>query len=163
MTMKLSIWSFGHLVIWLLDLVLVMDLLMLAAPFRGLDMSELSTALKERTITFALNVLRLVDRFPQTAAAKVIAYQLAKSSTSVGANYRSACNGRSRAEFIAKLGTVVEEAEESVYWLQIVDRLHLTPNSEVPDLLRESTELRAIFSRSLGTARQNSRSQRAAK
>src|SRR6185312_8031021 len=75
----LVIWSFGHLVSWLLDLVLVMDLLMLAAPFRGVDMSELSTALKERTITFALNVLRLVDRFPQTAAAKVIAYQLAKS------------------------------------------------------------------------------------
>jgi four helix bundle protein len=55
---------------------------------------------------FAINVLRLIDKFPQTTAAKVIAYQLAKSSTSVGANYRAVCNARSRAEFIAKLGTV---------------------------------------------------------
>ena len=77
-------------------------------------MSEQSEALKERSMVFAINVLRLIDRFPQTPGAKVIAYQLAKCSTSVGANYRSACNGRSRAEFIAKLGTVVEEAEESV-------------------------------------------------
>src|SRR5690348_6977885 len=126
-------------------------------------MSELSEALKERTMLFALNVLRLIDRFPLTAGSKVIAYQLAKCSTSVGSNYRSACNGRSRAEFVAKLGVVVEEAEESVYWLQIVDRLQLMPGSEAPGLLRESIELRAIFSRSLGTARLNSRSQRAAK
>lgn len=68
-------------------------------------MSELSEALKERTMMFAINVLRLIDRFPPTAGAKVIAYQLAKCSTSVGANYRSSCNARSRAEFIAKLGT----------------------------------------------------------
>ena len=78
-------------------------------------MSEQSEALKERTMSFALNVLRLIDRFPQTSGGKVISYQLAKCSTSVGANYRAACNARSRAEFIAKLGTVVEEAEESVY------------------------------------------------
>ena len=79
-------------------------------------MSELSETLKERTIVFAINVLRLIDKFPVTPGAKVIAYQLAKCSTSVGANYRAACNARSRAEFIAKLGIVVEEAEESVYW-----------------------------------------------
>ena len=124
-------------------------------------MSELSEALKERTMLFAINVLRLLDKFPSTPGAKVIAYQLAKSSTSVGANYRSACNARSRAEFIAKLGIVVEEAEESVYWLEIVNRMHFVPGQEAPGLLRESIELRAIFSRSLGTARLNARSQRA--
>ncbi len=126
-------------------------------------MSEFSEALKERTMVFAINVLRLIDRFPQTAGARVIAYQLAKCSTSVGANYRAACNGRSRAEFVAKLGVVVEEAEESVYWLQIVDRLNLVPGDEAPGLLRESIELRAIFSRSVGTARLNARSQRDAR
>ena len=125
-------------------------------------MSEQSEALKERTMSFAINVLRLIDRFPQTPGAKVIAYQLAKSSTSVGANYRAVCNPRSRPEFIAKLGTVVEEAEESVYWLEIVNRLHLVSGQEPSALLQESIELRAIFSRSLGTARANARAQRSA-
>ena len=123
-------------------------------------MSRISDALKERTMLFAMSVLRLIDRFPETAAAKVIAYQLAKCSTSVGANYRSSCNARSRAEFIAKLGIVVEEAEESVYWLDIVNRLQLVPGSEAASAFQESIELRAIFSRSLGTARFNARSQR---
>ena len=125
-------------------------------------MSEQSEALKERTMSFAINVLRLIDRFPQTPGAKVIAYQLAKSSTSVGANYRAVCNARSRQEFIARLGTVVEEAEESVYWLEIVNRLHLVSSVDPTVLLQESIELRAIFSRSLGTARANARSQRLA-
>ena len=111
-------------------------------------------------MSFALNVLRLIDRFAQTSGAKVIAYQLAKCSTSVGANYRAVCNARSRAEFIARLGTVVEEAEESVYWLEIVKRLALVPGAEPAGLLQESIELRAMFSRSLGTARANARSQR---
>ncbi len=125
-------------------------------------MSEQSEALKARTMSFASNVLRLIDKFPQTQSARVIAYQLAKCSTSVGANYRAACNGRSRAEFMAKLGIVVEEAEESVYWLEIVNRLQLVPGPETPELFKESIELRAIFSRSLGTARANARSQRLA-
>ena len=81
-------------------------------------MSEQSEALKERTMVFAINVLKLIDKFPNTPGAKVIAYQLAKCSTSVGANYRAVCNARSRAEFIARLGTVVEESEESVFWLR---------------------------------------------
>ena len=67
-----------------------------------------------------------------------------------------------RAEFVAKLGTVVEEAEESVYWLDIVNRLQIVVDVEANDLFRESIELRAIFSRSLGTARANARSQRIA-
>jgi four helix bundle protein len=123
-------------------------------------MSEQSEALKERTMLFALNVLRLIDKFPDTPGARVIAYQLAKCSTSVGANYRAVCNARSRPEFIAKLGTVVEEAEESVYWLQIVNRLELVAGIEATNALQESIELRAIFSRSAGTARANARDQR---
>ena len=120
-------------------------------------MSEQSEALKERTMVFAINVLRLIDKCPDTAGAKVIAYQLAKCSTSVGANYRAVCNARSRAEFIARLGIVVEEAEESVYWLEIVNRLGLVAGSEPQTLLQESIELRAIFSRSAGTARLNAK------
>src|SRR5665213_2352372 len=146
-----GIWSAGYLVI---------DLLMATAPSGGVEMSEQSELLKERTMSFAINMLRLIDKFPQTPGAKVIAYQLAKCSTSVGANYRAAYNGRSRVEFIAKLGVVVEEAEESVYWLEIVNRLQLVPGRDAPAQLQESIEVRAIFSRSLGTARLNLRSQR---
>ena len=120
-------------------------------------MSEQSELLKERTISFAVNVLRLVDRLPRTSGADVIARQLAKCATSVGANYRAVCNARSRAEFIARLGVVVEEAEESTYWLDILSRNRMVSGSEVPALRQEAIELRAIFSRSAGTARLNAR------
>ena len=124
-------------------------------------MSEQSEALKERTMMFAINVLRLIDKLPDTAGGRAIGFQLAKCAPSVGANYRAACNARSRAEFIARLGVVVEEAEESEYWLVIVHRMNLVDVPDVPELVQEATELRAIFSRSVGTARANSRSQRA--
>jgi four helix bundle protein len=125
------------------------------------EMNAQSEELKGRTIVFAINVLDLVDRLPTTPRGKVIAYQLAKCSTSVGANYRASCNGRSRREFIAKLGTVVEESEESVYWLEIIKRSRIVVAPEVAKLLQESIELRAIFSSSLGTARENARAARA--
>jgi 23S rRNA-intervening sequence protein len=111
--LNFGIVAFGDLDIDL-DIDLVMGLLIGSAHFRGADMSEQSEALKERTMLFAISVLRLIDKCPDTPGARVIAFQLAQCSTSVGANYRAACNARSRAEFIAKLGTVVEEAEESV-------------------------------------------------
>ena len=74
-------------------------------------MSTESEVLKERARAFGVNVLRLIDRFPMTVGAQVVARQLAKSSTSVGANYVAACAGRSRAEYVAKLGVVNEEAD----------------------------------------------------
>src|SRR4051794_26752305 len=80
-TKHFGIWLFGHLVILF---ILVTDLLDRPHTFQGADMSEISEALKERTMVFAINVLRLIDKFPQTPGAKVIAYQLAKCSTSVG-------------------------------------------------------------------------------
>ena len=85
-------------------------------------MSVQSDQLKERTMVFAVTALRVIDSFPQTTATRVVAHQLAKSATSVGANYRAACSARSKPEFVAKLRIVVEEAEESVYWLDVIDR-----------------------------------------
>jgi four helix bundle protein len=120
-------------------------------------MSDQSEALKERTMLFAVKTLRLIDRFPRAVGAEVIARQLAKSATSVAANYRSACTARSRRDFIAKLGIVVEEIEESVYWLELIVRLQVIAVASLPALSAEAIELRAIFSRSLGTARANSR------
>jgi len=120
-------------------------------------MSQQSETLKERTMSFAVNVFRLIDRFPRGIGAEIIGRQLAKSATSVAANYRSACTARSRRDFIAKLAIVVEESDESVYWLDLLIRVHSDAAPNAVDLHREATELRAIFSRSLGTARANSR------
>jgi len=120
-------------------------------------MSQQSEALQERTMSFAVNVLRLIDRFPLGIGAEIIGRQLAKSATSVAANYRSSCTARSRRDFIAKLAIVVEESDESVYWLDLLIRVHSDAAPNAVDLHREATELRAIFSRSLGTARANSR------
>ena len=120
-------------------------------------MSQQSEALKDRTMSFSVNVLRLIDSLPRTIGGDVIARQLARSATSVAANYRSACTARSRRDFVAKLGIVVEEAEESVYWLDLLIRVQVVATPSVPALRQEALELRAIFSRSLGTARANSR------
>jgi four helix bundle protein len=120
-------------------------------------MSELSEALKERSMSFAVSVLRLIDTLPRRPSADAIARQLAKCATSVAANYRSVCTARSRPDFISKLCIVVEEAEESVYWLEIMLRAGVATDQEIGPLRQEAIELRAIFSRSLGTARANSR------
>jgi four helix bundle protein len=104
---------------------------------------------------FSINVLRLIDRLPHSVAGDVVARQLARSATSVAANYRSVCTAQSRADFIAKLSVVVEEAEECVYWLDLIVRATLVEDALT--LRGESNELRAIFSKSLGTARANRR------
>jgi four helix bundle protein len=120
-------------------------------------MSQQSELLKERTMTFSVSVLRLIDRLPHTPGGLVVARQLAGSATSVGANYRSACSARSRREFISKLCIVVEESEESVYWLDVIDRARMFDESTITPVRQEAAELLAIFAKSLCTARANSR------
>ena len=114
-------------------------------------MSLQSEQLKERTMVFPVAVLRLVNRVPRTPAGEVVARQVAKSATSVAANYRAACSARSGRDFIAKLCIVVEEAEESVYWLDLIARAELAQGQDLAGVRQEAVELRAIFSRSLGT------------
>ena len=120
-------------------------------------MSEFSERMKERTMSFADTVLSLVDRLPRTPAGRVIAYQLADSATAVAANYRATCNARSRREFIAKLGVVVEEADESACWLELINRRGLLPANEVRPVLLEALEVRNVMAKSVGTARANLR------
>jgi four helix bundle protein len=84
-----------------------------------------------------------------------VASQLARSATSVGSNYIAACKARSRREFIAKLGVVNEEADESVNWLQVITAVPYLLRAQADPVLQEAIELRAIFARSLGTARLN--------
>ena len=100
--------------------------------------------LQNRTKQFALRVLKLVDALPRTTAGRAISNQLVRSATSVGANYRAACRARSRAEFAAKLGTVLEEADESLYWLEMIRDGGLMSDSKISLLLREADELTAI-------------------
>lgn len=88
-----------------------------------------------RTKVFALRALKLVDHLPRTASGRAIGNQLVRSATSVGANYRAACRSRSRAEFAAKLGVVAEEADESVYWLELVREAKLLPDSKIGAVL----------------------------
>jgi len=94
---------------------------------------------------FALRVLKLIEHLPNTIDGKVLANQLARSATSVGANYRAACRARSRVEFASKLGTVAEEADESVYWLELIRDRDFTPEKRIASLLSEADELTAIF------------------
>ena len=101
--------------------------------------------LQNRTKQFALRVLNLVDALPRTAGGRAIAMQLVRAATSVGANYRSACRARSRAEFAAKLGVEVEEADESLYWLELVRDGKLLPENKLSHLVKEADELTAIL------------------
>ena len=132
-------------------------------------MSDQSEKLKERTLQFAIDVLRLIDTFPRTIAADAVGRQLAKSAPSIAANYRGTCNARSRKEFIAKLGVVVDESDESGLWLTITSRMQFANETNTRCFCQEAMELRAIFGKSLGTARANAklerqhRKQRAAK
>jgi four helix bundle protein len=112
--------------------------------------------LPDRTKQFGLRVIRLVDSLPRRKSAAVIGRQLLRSATSVGANYRSACRGRSRADFIAKLGIALEEADESLYWMEMLLEANLVPKPKMTGLIDEANQLVAILTTSAKTARANS-------
>ncbi len=108
--------------------------------------------LKARTKTFALRVMALIDALPNTTKGRVIANQLMRSATSVGANYRATCRGRSHAEFFSKLSTVVEESDECCYWLELIIEGNVLPASSVENLLKEANEITSIMTASHKTA-----------
>jgi four helix bundle protein len=122
-------------------------------------MSVQSEALKERTLCFSLRALKVIEALPGTVSGQVVGRQLAKSATSIGANYRAACSARSSAEFVAKLGIVFEECDEAVYWLDVIRRANLMARdtSDILGPAQEASELRAIFATSLRTAREHLR------
>ena len=108
--------------------------------------------LKERTKQFTLRILNLVDAIPLTVKGRVVSQQLADAGTSVGANYRAACRARSKSEFIAKLGTVIEEADESAFWLELIMEGRLLRRERVAPLWQEAEEIVAIMVQSRKTA-----------
>ena len=111
--------------------------------------------LKKRTKEFGLRVIRLVEALPKTQTPAVIGKQLLDCAMSVGTNYRAACKGKSKADFIAKLGIVEEEADESIYWLEMLVEAKVIKSNLVADLLAEANELTAIIAASRITAKKN--------
>ncbi|MBI4493621.1 MAG: four helix bundle protein [Chloroflexi bacterium] len=112
--------------------------------------------MKRRTKEFAKQVIFLCRELPGTVEARLIQNQLFRSATSVGANYRAACRARSRAEFIAKLGIALEEADETLYWLEILAETRMLKSDLLPSLTKEADELVAMFVTSINTARHSS-------
>ncbi|HLT48756.1 MAG TPA: four helix bundle protein [Rubricoccaceae bacterium] len=114
--------------------------------------------LKARTKRFGIEVLRFCSSLPRTDAYRVAGRQLMRAATSVGANYRAACRGRSRSEFIAKLGIVEEEADEALYWLEVLmeyGERDAVDEAQCRMLHREASEILAIVVSSIRTARRN--------
>jgi four helix bundle protein len=115
--------------------------------------------LKARTKQFALHIMQLVDALPRTLQGRTIAKQIIRSATSVAVNYRAACRARSRAEFIAKIGVVKEEADESSFWLELIVHSGLLTEARIRPLLTEAGELVAIMAASRKSAIGNRQSQ----
>jgi four helix bundle protein len=111
---------------------------------------------RERTKGLALRVIRLVETLPGGTTSEIVGRQLLRSATSVGANYRAVCRARSTADMIAKLGIVEEEADETLYWLELLSEAGLIPQSRLADLMQETDEIVAMTVSSIKTLR-NSR------
>ena len=115
--------------------------------------------LQERTREFALRIVRLYAALPQQGAAQVLGKQLLRCGTSVGANYRAACLGKSRADFVNKLKICEEEADESIYWIELIGESGLLRQELLAHLLQEARELSFIMSASIKTARASDEAQ----
>src|SRR5512146_997542 len=116
-------------------------------------MDSRTEKLRTRTKDFAARIIHLFQALPTTKEAQIIGTQLLRCGTSIGANYRSACHARSRADFISKICIVTEEADESVFWIELLSELKIVKNERLADLLQEAKELTAIFSASRQTAK----------
>jgi four helix bundle protein len=109
--------------------------------------------LKERTKALALQVIRLVSTLPKSRTANVLGRQLLEAGTSVGANYRAACRAKSPADFISKMGIVEEEADETIYWMELLVLSDLVRKADITNLLDEANQILAMTVSSIKTAR----------
>lgn len=112
---------------------------------------------RQRTFDFALRIVRLVEALPDSGVCRTLGNQLLRSGTSIGANARAAKRGRSRAEFIAKMGIVEEEADETLYWLELLVAAGKITPKKVEAMLQEANELLSITVASIKTARTQKR------
>jgi four helix bundle protein len=123
-------------------------------------MSEETELLKRRTMQFALDACALLKQLPRDEPGPTVKRQLAKASTGVAFNYRSACRARSHTEFTARIGVVAEEADESLGWVEFIEAAKLIGSDKLGGLIGEARELVAIMSASAGTARYKERNRR---
>ena len=112
---------------------------------------------RQRTFRFGIRCVRLVESLPKSMAAQTIGRQLLRAATSVGANYRAAIRGRSRGDFISRMGIVEEECDEALYWVDVLVELGLTSEKRVQELRQEANEIIAITVSSIKTARKGAR------
>jgi four helix bundle protein len=116
--------------------------------------------MRARTKQFTLRVMKVVSALPDNTQGRIISHQLMKSGSSVGANYRAVCRARTRRDFINKLGVVIEEADESAFWLEVTGEGNVLDPRQLAPLLQEANEIVAILTAALKTARKNNRSDR---
>ncbi len=116
-------------------------------------MSSQPEEMRDRTKAFALRVIRLFRSLPYRTDTQVLGKQLLRCGTAVAANYRAVCRARSKAEFIARIGIVAEEADEAILWLELLTESGIIPQERTKELLNEARELAAIFTASQQTAR----------
>ena len=117
------------------------------------DRRERQAMMRERTMLFALRVVTATRSLRACETGRVVADQLLRSGTAVAANYRAACRARSKKEFIARIGVVLEEADESLFWLELATRTELVPEGTLHAVAQEADELVAIFVATRCTAR----------
>ncbi|HEX5219971.1 MAG TPA: four helix bundle protein [Verrucomicrobiae bacterium] len=114
---------------------------------------EFSQKMKVRTKAFAVQIVKFYKTLPKTDEARVLGRQVLRSGTSVAANYRAVCRSKSQADFVSKMGTVVEEADETLLWLELLEEAEICPAEKLARLKAEANELLRIFSTGLGTAK----------
>jgi four helix bundle protein len=113
--------------------------------------------LKRRTSKFSIDVIKFIEGLPRNRSLDILSNQLIRCATSVGANYRSACRGKSTADFINKIVIVEEEADESIYWLELMEESGLVDSNSISALKKEANELTAIFTAIGKTAKEKQR------
>ena len=118
---------------------------------------EFAKAMQKRTMTFSVAAVKFFAKLPRTDEARVPGKQFMRAATSVGANYRSVCRAKSPADFISKMGTVVEEADECLFWLELMEASGVAPALTLAPLKNEAEEVLRVLSRSPSTAKLNSR------
>ncbi|MGY3213506.1 four helix bundle protein [Mucilaginibacter sp. HD30] len=122
-----------------------------------LSKNEFAEQFRERTKKFVVDNIRLYQSLPKTEEAKIIGRQLLRSSSSVGANYRAACRARSQAEFHSKISIVVEEADESVFWMEVMIETDILSSEKIKNLMNEGNEILKVAASARKTVSENKR------
>lgn len=108
-----------------------------------------------RTKKFALDIIKFTDSLPKSSSLKIISNQLVRAATSIGANYRAALRGKSKADFLYKIRIVEEEADETLYWLELINESNIESFEQIKNLLDEANQLTAIFTQIAKTSKKN--------